>query len=69
MNQAGASPDTTFHVGDQPEDTAASHAANVMALGAGWGLTDLQALQASAPDHLFVSVSALRTFLLDQAVR
>lgn len=64
MKKAGSAPETTFHVGDQPEDTAASRAAGVFALGAGWGATDLEALRASNPDHLFNSVAQLRTFLL-----
>lgn len=64
MKQAGAEPATTFHVGDQPEDTAASRAADVVALGSAWGLTDTEALRASAPDHLFHSVADLRGFLL-----
>ena len=65
MEKAGASPESTFHVGDQPEDTEASRAANVVAIGSGWGIGDAQALKASAPDHLFMSVSDLREFLLD----
>lgn len=64
MKKAGASPETTFHVGDQPEDTLASRGAGVLALGAGWGLTDVAALRESKPDHLFMSVAALRDFLL-----
>jgi HAD superfamily hydrolase (TIGR01549 family) len=63
MSKAGSTPDDTFHVGDQPEDTAASRAANVVALGAAWGLTDINPLKVSAPDHLFVSVADLRNFL------
>ena len=65
MEKAGASPESTFHVGDQPEDTEASRAANVVAIGSGWGIGDAQALKASAPDHLFMSGSDLREFLLD----
>jgi phosphoglycolate phosphatase-like HAD superfamily hydrolase len=65
IRQAGESPETTFHVGDQPEDTDASHAAKVIALGVGWGLTDIEDLKASEPDQLFMSVSDLRAFLLD----
>ena len=65
MEKAGASPESTFHVGDQPEDTEASRAGNVVAIGSGWGIGDAQALKASAPDHLFMSVSDLREFLLD----
>ena len=64
MREAGAAPADTFHVGDQAEDTEASRAANVMALGAGWGLADTGALEASSPDRLFMSVGELREFLL-----
>ncbi len=65
MEKAGASPENTFQVGDQPEDTEASRAANVVAIGSGWGIGDAYALEASAPDYLFMSVSDLREFLLD----
>lgn len=65
MKMAGANPDNTFHVGDQPEDTQASRAANVTAIGAGWGLVDTQHLEMSAPDYFFASISELRNFLLE----
>lgn len=63
MTKAGVGPESTFHVGDQPEDTVASRAAGVLAVGAGWGLTDVAALRESKPDHLFMSVAELRDFL------
>lgn len=66
MTQGGAKPRETFHVGDQPEDTEASRAANVIAIGSAWGLTDVSALETSQPDHLFRTVDKLRTFLLKQ---
>ena len=62
MQRAGADPTDTFHVGDQPEDTAAARAANVTAVGAGWGLVDVAPLEASRPDHLFLAVADLRKF-------
>ena len=62
MQKAGAGPDGTFHVGDRPEDTEASRAAGVTAIGAGWGLADTGLLEASKPDHLFMSVAELRAF-------
>jgi HAD superfamily hydrolase (TIGR01509 family) len=65
MRKAGATAESTFHVGDQPEDTEASRAANVIAIGAGWGLADARLLEASEPDHLFMTVPELRRFLLD----
>ncbi len=64
MKKAGAAPETTFHVGDEPDDTVASRGAGVLALGAGWGLSDVAALRESRPDQLFMSVAALRVFLL-----
>jgi HAD superfamily hydrolase (TIGR01549 family) len=64
MAQAGARPAETLHIGDQPEDTAASRAAKVTAIGSGWGLRDISALHASEPDYLFKTVAELRSFLL-----
>src|SRR5882724_11892354 len=62
MQKAGASPEETYHVGDQPEDTQASRAAGVVALGSAWGLADRAALKGSAPDELFASVAELRAY-------
>lgn len=64
MSQAGASPEETFHVGDQPEDTEASRAAKVVAVGSAWGIDDAAALKASKPDQIFDTVGELRAFLL-----
>lgn len=64
MAQAGASPDATFHVGDQAEDTVAAHAAGVTAIGSGWGARDVSALKASKPDHLCMTVAELKNLLL-----
>jgi HAD superfamily hydrolase (TIGR01549 family) len=64
MQQAGAAPAETFHVGDQPEDTEASRAAKVVALGSAWGIADATALKASKPDQIFGSVDELQAFLL-----
>jgi HAD superfamily hydrolase (TIGR01549 family) len=64
MSQAGALPGDTVHVGDQPEDTAASRAAGTAAIGAAWGIDDLTALEASRPDHIFTKTSELEKFLL-----
>ena len=62
MRSAGAEPRDTFHVGDQPEDTEASRAAGVTAIGAGWGLADTSLLETSKPDRLFRSVQELQEF-------
>jgi phosphoglycolate phosphatase-like HAD superfamily hydrolase len=64
MSQAGADPGATFHVGDQPEDTEASRAAGMVALGAAWGIQDAAALEASKPDSIFKSVEQCKSFLL-----
>ena len=64
MKQAGAGPAETFHVGDQPEDTEASRAARVTAIGSAWGLVDVAALEASKPDRIFKSAGELKAFLL-----
>jgi HAD superfamily hydrolase (TIGR01549 family) len=63
MEKAGVGPEDTVHVGDDPNDTLASRAAGVTAVGAGWGLADVSALQVSKPDHLFRSVAELRELL------
>jgi phosphoglycolate phosphatase-like HAD superfamily hydrolase len=64
MSRAGAKPDETYHVGDQPEDTEASRAAGVIAIGSAWGADDVLALKVSEPDFLFNTVTDLRSFLL-----
>jgi len=64
MRKTGATPETTIHVGDQAEDTAAAHAAGVTAVGSGWGARDVPALKASKPDHLCMTVAELRNLLL-----
>ena len=63
MERAGATPAETFHVGDNPEDTQASRAAGVVAIGTTWGIPDPSALIASKPDYLFDTVAELRAFL------
>lgn len=63
MKLAAAASAETCHVGDRGEDTAASRAAGVVALGAAWGTLDLQALEASAPDKILRSIAELRAHL------
>ncbi len=63
MQRVGARPEETLHVGDQPEDTQASRAAGVTAIGSAWGLLDVQALRESKPDYLFSSVEELAALL------
>lgn len=62
MREAGATPQETFHVGDQPDDTIASRAAGVTAIGAGWGISKVDVLASSKPDYLFDSVNALADY-------
>lgn len=62
MSKAGATPDQTYHVGDQAQDTEAARAACVVAIGAVWGIGDQRELAASNPDHLFQTVAELDDF-------
>ncbi|KZM46951.1 HAD-IA family hydrolase [Labrenzia sp. OB1] len=64
MSKAGASPSETYHVGDQPQDTEASRAADVIAVGSAWGCTDTSELEVSKPDVLFSSVAELREYFV-----
>ena len=64
MAQAGETPSTSFHIGDQREDTEASRAAGMAAIGAAWGVPDAADLEASKPDAIFKSVAECRSFLL-----
>ena len=62
MDKCRAEPRFTYHVGDQANDTKASRAAGVTAIGAAWGITDATELRNSQPDHLFHAVVDLREF-------
>lgn len=64
MSKAGASPQETYHVGDQPHDTIASRGAEVISVGSAWGIADASELQASKPDVLFWSVAELREYFV-----
>ena len=69
MSQAGETPNSSFHIGDQPEDTEASRSAGMMAIGAAWGLDDPASLEASKPDMVFKTVAECRKFLLEKFSR
>jgi HAD superfamily hydrolase (TIGR01509 family) len=69
MSKAGATPENTYHVGDQPQDTEASRGAGVMALGSAWGCSDTQYLKSSNPDEIFATVADLNVFLKSGVVR
>ncbi len=62
MAKTGAEPGTSFHVGDQVQDTEAARAAGVTAIGVTWGISDDAALRASNPDRLFATVTEVRAF-------
>ncbi|RWK11037.1 HAD-IA family hydrolase [Mesorhizobium sp.] len=62
MSKAGARPEETYHVGDQPQDTEASRGAKVVALGSAWGRIDASELKDSKPDAMFSSVDELRRY-------
>ena len=64
LNRCGAAPAASYHVGDRAQDTEAARAAGIVAIGAGWGTLELDALRRSRPDQLFMSVADLRAFLL-----
>lgn len=64
LEKAGERAEESFHVGDNPEDTQAARAANIVALGSSWGLNDDSALLASRPDRIFSTVGELRAFLM-----
>jgi len=64
MKTGASSPEETFHIGDQAEDTQAARAAGVTAIGSAWGIADLHDLKASQPDQLFTTVPKLSDFLL-----
>lgn len=66
MAKVGASAEDTYHVGDQMQDTEASRAAGVAALGAAWGVVDAAELEASGPDEIFASVADLRAYFRER---
>lgn len=66
MSKAGAKPEDTYHVGDQPQDTEASRGAEVVALGSAWGVKDASELIDSKPDAIFRSVDELRGYLKNE---
>lgn len=67
MSKAGATPDRTYHVGDQVQDTEASRGAKVVAVGVTWGLDSDAELRASRPDVVFDTVAELAAFFLEKA--
>jgi HAD superfamily hydrolase (TIGR01509 family) len=66
LNRAGVEAQHAVHIGDQAEDTEAARAAGITAIGVHWGLSDCGALEASAPDALFGTVTLLRDYLLQR---
>lgn len=68
MSKAGAVPASTYHVGDQSQDTEASRGAGVVACGSAWGCVDVQDLVSSKPDMIFETVADLRTYFKNATV-
>lgn len=66
LSQRGGEAEGSYHVGDRPQGTAAARAAEITPIGAGWGSLELEQLRRSLPESLFMSVTALRRFLLGQ---
>lgn len=64
MSKVGATPASTYHVGDQVQDTDAARGAGVVAVGVTWGLADGADLIASGPDEVFNTVEKLAAYLL-----
>lgn len=69
MRMGNAAAHETYHVGDEADDTVASRSAGVVAIGAAWGTEELGALERSQPDHVFLSVAELHSFLLRTGAR
>lgn len=69
MAKAGASPEDTYHVGDQFQDTEASRRAGVVAIGSAWGCDSVEELRASSPDAIFEEVEQLRVYFGSEDVR
>ncbi len=65
LQHCGADAASSYHVGDRAQDTQASHAAGMIAIGAGWGSEEIDLLRESSPGYLFMSVDELSTFLVD----
>ena len=67
LKRAGITdPAGQLHVGDRAEDTKAAREAGMTAIGAGWGLFDTRELEASRPDHLFMTVRDFRRFFWNE---
>lgn len=63
MNRTKADAASTYHIGDHADDVAASRAAGVHAIAAGWGAQDLPTLQGAQPEQFFGTVPELRAFV------
>jgi phosphoglycolate phosphatase-like HAD superfamily hydrolase len=63
MSRGKATAATTYHVGDQAQDTEAARGAKISAIGVTWGSFDNAELLASKPDNIFNSTADLEAFL------
>jgi phosphoglycolate phosphatase len=56
IQRLGANPTATLYVGDETRDIKAAHQAGVACGSVGWGYTDVDALEALAPELVFHNV-------------
>ncbi|MDE2672361.1 MAG: HAD hydrolase-like protein [Bacteroidota bacterium] len=63
MQRGNAKPSDSYHIGDLPSDTEASRRAGVKSIGAGWAVSDKEALRRSKPDYYFNTVEELHDFI------
>jgi phosphoglycolate phosphatase len=59
IQRLGADPAQTLYVGDETRDIQAAHQAGVACGSVGWGYTDVDALEALAPEIVFYKVDEL----------
>jgi phosphoglycolate phosphatase len=59
MQHMGADPSKTLYVGDETRDIQAAHQAGVACGSVAWGYTDVDALEALAPELVFYKVDEI----------
>ena len=59
LKELGVKPNHACHVGDATIDVQASYHAGVVSIGAGWGVSNFEALSSAAPDVLLLKPSSL----------
>jgi phosphoglycolate phosphatase-like HAD superfamily hydrolase len=63
MRRLGSQTDEVVSVGDAPFDIQASKSAEVTAVAAIWGASDLQGIRIAAPDYTAATVEELHSLL------